>query len=69
MSIREVELENQRERLTYESLHKLRIIQATRGKNAQLVYENQVEAANEIVSHFLSGIVWVLLVAQPSVGA
>lgn len=67
-NLRMVELENQREMMGLEARCKLRVVQATRGPNAQLVYENQVEAANQIVSHFLRGIVWVLLVAQPGAG-
>lgn len=63
-----LELSHQRDLLSLERKHKLAILRALKGESAELVYANQKVAACEIVDHYLRGIVWVLLIAQPGAG-
>lgn len=66
--LKRIQLSHQREQFDLEKRHALDILRATKGENAQLVYENQSEAANAIVGHYLDGKVWVVLIAQPGTG-
>ena len=65
--IHRVELENQRDVLAMQYMHKLKIMTMKRA-GARLVYVNQADAAQEIVAHFLAGKRWVVLVAPPGAG-
>lgn len=66
--IRSIELDAQRDTLQTQYRLKCRLLQArTRGR-ALVVYANQATAANEIIAQFMSGKVWVVLVAPPGAG-
>jgi hypothetical protein len=61
----ELKLEQQRETIALQYKHKTDILNLL-GK--KLVYSNQAEAAQEIVTHFLTGATIVVLIAEPGVG-
>lgn len=62
-----IELEGQREQLEWQYRQRLRIMRLERA-GAQLVYANQAEAAAAVIAQFMSGKVWVCLVAPPGAG-
>lgn len=65
--IRKLHLDNQRETIRQQYKFKCDLLHLTR-VGAKVVYANQAEAANKIITEFMSGKVWVVLVAQPGVG-
>jgi hypothetical protein len=65
--IRRLYLDNQRETIRQQYKFKSDLLALTRA-GAKVVYANQEEAANKIIANFMSGKIWVVLVAQPGVG-
>lgn len=65
--IRELELEDQRITIGQQYTFKCKML-ALKRAGAKVVYANQAVAANEIITNFMAGKVWVVLVAQPGVG-
>jgi len=66
-TIREIDLECQREEILAQYRRKCRLLELER-RGAKVVYANQATAAMKIVEHFRSGKVWVVLVAPPGAG-
>ena len=62
---REYELSKQRERIYLEKKH---MMEDRKREGKQLTYNNQQDAAQEIIQHFIEGKMYIVLVAQPGVG-